>query len=68
MSKKVPSNTKIFYFCFLDEIKYLYLDKVNEKSCLIVFTYNNEKNLVLIYLSKIPRVDKCISHYYSAII
>lgn len=68
MSKKVPSNTNIYYSCFLDEIKYLCLDKVNKKDCLILYIVNNKKNLMLIYLSKILRVDKYISHCQSAII
>lgn len=43
-----PSNKKIFYSYFDDEIKDLYTEKVYEKSCLVIQTHNDEdENLVV---------------------
>ena len=56
MPKEVPSSTQDFNSRFVDEIKDPYIDKTYKKSCLIVYTYNEKKNLVLTYSARISRV------------
>ena len=36
MPKKILSNLQVFNSCFINNIKDLYTDKVNKKSCLVV--------------------------------
>lgn len=43
MPKKILSNIQVFNSCFINNIKVLYTNKANEKSCLIVYIYNNNK-------------------------
>ena len=49
-SEKIQISTQAFNSHFVDDIKYLYTDKANEKNSPVVHTYNDEKkNFVLIY-------------------
>lgn len=58
MPEEVPSNTQVFNSCFVDDIKDLCIDKADEKSCSVVYAYNDEKkNLVLMHLPKIPGIS-----------
>lgn len=41
MLKEVLSNIQVFNFCFINNIKDLYIDKSNKKICLIIYAYNN---------------------------
>ncbi len=44
--EQVPNNARVFSCCFMNEIKDLRINKVNEKSRLIVQAYTNNKKLV----------------------
>lgn len=58
MPKKVLNNIQVFNSYFINKIKDLCIDKSDEKSCLIVYIYNDEKkNFMLMYLSKIPETS-----------
>lgn len=68
-SKEILSNTKTLNSCFIYDIKDLYIDKASEKSCLVKYTYNNEKkNFMLMHLSKIPGVSQVIGFCFITII
>lgn len=55
---EISSNIQVFNFCFINNIKDLYTDKVYEKSRLIMYAYNNKKkNYILIHSPKIQRVS-----------
>ena len=58
MPKEVPSSIQVFNFYFINNIKDLYTNKVNKKSCPVMYIYNNKKkNLMLIHLSKILKIS-----------
>ena len=68
MPEKTSSSTQIFNSCFVDDIKDLCINKANEKSRLIMHTYNNEKkSLMLMHSPKILEVSQDISFYFDAI-
>ena len=57
--KNVFINARIFNFRFVDEIKHSDIDKIFEKSQLIIQTYNNmKKNLVLTQTPTIQRISQ----------
>ena len=65
---KIPGSTQVFNFYFVDNIKDPCINKVDEKSCLIAYAYNDEKNdFIKMQLSKIPGVSKDISSCLAAI-
>lgn len=67
--KEVSSNIYIFNSDFDDDIKDLYIDKINKKICLVMYTYNNEKKIfILMYLLKLLEVSLEISFCLVAII
>lgn len=67
--EEVSSSLQVFDSCFINEIKDLCIDKAYKKSCPNMHAYNDdEKNLVLMYSPKIPRVSQGISSYLAAII
>lgn len=56
--KEVPTNTQGFNSRFFNVIKVPCITKAYEKSCLVMYTYNNEKkNIVLRHLPKIPGIS-----------
>lgn len=68
-SEKVLGNMQIFNFCFANDIKDPRTNKTDNKSHLVVHFYNDKKKiLVLIDLSKIPKVGHGIGFYLTAII
>lgn len=69
MPKGIPSSTKVFDSYFVNKIKNLCIDKVYEKCCPVIHTYNNgKKNLMLMHSPKILRVSHGISFCFFAII
>ena len=69
MLKKILSNIQVFNSYFVNNIKDPYIEKTNEKSCLIIYIYNNKKkNFVLIYLPKILKISQSISYCFAIII
>ncbi len=72
MPEQVPSSTQVFNSSLVNDIKDPCTDKAYEKNRLVVHAYNDEKknlkNLVLIYLPKIPEVSQSISFCLAAII
>lgn len=69
MPEKVLSNIQVFNSHFIDNVKDPCIDKTNEKSSSVIHVYNDKKkNLVLMYLPKIPRVSQDIGFYLTAII
>ena len=69
MPGEVFSSIQVFNSHFVDNIKDLYTDKADKKSCPIVHAYNNKKkNLMLMHLSKILGVRQDISSCFASII
>lgn len=67
--EEVFNNKQVFHFCFIDNKIDLYTNKVYKKIYLVIHTYNNrKKNLVLIYLSKIPTINQTIIFCFVSII
>lgn len=53
MSEEVSNSIEVFYSYFINNIKFLCIDKAYKKSCPVLYIYNNKKKiLVLMYLSK----------------
>ena len=50
MPKKIFNNIQVFKFYFADNIKNLYINKVNKKSCLIMDIYNDKKKILYQYI------------------
>lgn len=66
---EILKNTQVFNSSLVNNIKDLYIDKAYKKNRLVMHTYNNEKkNLVLMHLPKIPRVNQSISSCFAVII
>ena len=69
MPEKIQSSTQVFYSHFVNDIKDPYPDKIYEKSCLVVHTYNDKKkNLMLMHSPKIPEVSQSIGSCLATII
>ena len=67
-SKKVSGSIQVFNFCFIDDIKDICTNKANDKSCYIMYTYNNKKkNFVLMHLPKKLETSQSISSYFVTI-
>ena len=67
--EKVLNSKQVFNFYFDDDIKNPHTNKVNEKSCQVMYYYNNEKkNLVLMHLPKILKVCQNISLCFTVMI
>ncbi len=61
MPEKVSNSIQVFNSYFVDDIKDLYTNKVYEKSCQVLYIYNDEKkSLVLMHLLKILKVSQNI--------
>lgn len=69
MHEGFSSSIQGFNFCFINNIKDLYTDKVYKKSCPVLYTYNNKmKNLTLMHLPKISGVSQDIDFGLATII
>lgn len=53
ISEKIPSSTYVSNSCFVNEIKDPCIDKIHEKSRIVIQANNNKKNFVLIQLPTI---------------
>lgn len=59
--KEIPNNTKSFNSCFFDDINDLYINKIRENNCPIMYIDNDDKkNIVLKHLSKIPSISQSL--------
>lgn len=69
MPEKVKSSTQVFKSHFVNNKKDSYINKIYKKSHLVIYTYNDTKNnLIIIHSSKIPKISKGIGFCFAVII